>query len=150
MDDRGKGETNLIIDKLLVELTALDRLFTVKIGKIDLIDYFDHSAVANEYKSQFFAYPVVQTQNIPFPSKGLGVRVQYDPSDFWYVQAAIEDAQADRRETGFRTTFHNEDYFFSIAEVGVRPNFLNMLGTYRFMVWYDPQEIGRASCRERV
>ena len=140
LNDGAKGDTNLIIDKLFVELTALDRLLTVNIGKIDLIDYFDHSAVANEYKSQFFAYPLVQTQNIPFPSKGLGVRVQYDPSDFWYIQAAIEDAQADKREAGFRTTFHDEDYFFSIAEVGVRPNFLNMLGTYRFIMWYDPQD----------
>ena len=74
LNDGAKGDTNLIIDKLFVELTALNRLLTVNIGKIDLIDYFDHSAVANEYKSQFFAYPLVQTQNIPFPSKGLGDR----------------------------------------------------------------------------
>lgn len=134
-----KGNNELIIDKLFVEFTTQDRLFTVNIGKIDLIDYFDHSAVANEYKHQFFAYPLVQTDNIPFPSKGLGIRVQYDPSEFWYVGAGMEDAQADKRETGIRTSFHDEDYFFSIGEVGIRPNFLNKTGTYRFMVWYDPR-----------
>jgi len=135
-----KGDYSIISDKAFVEFTVLDRLFTINIGKIDLIDYFDHSAVANEYKTQFFAYPLVQTDNIPFPSKGLGVRVQYDPSDFWYAQVAIEDAQADKRETGFRTTFGDEDYFFSIAEVGIRPKFFDMPGTYRFMTWYDPQD----------
>jgi carbohydrate-selective porin OprB len=135
-----KGRYAIIIDKLFVELTAADRLFTFNIGKLDLIDYFDHSAVANEYKDQFFAYPLVQTDNIPFPSKGLGAVARYDPSKFLYIQAGIKDAQTDKRETGFRTTFHDEDYFFSIGEVGIRPNFLNEAGTYRFMMWYDPQD----------
>ena len=140
INDGAKGDNSLFIDKLFVEFTAMDRLFTFNVGKIDLIDYFDHSAVANEYKDQFFAYPLVQTANIPFPSKGLGVRIQWDPSEYWYVQAAVADAQAAKRETGFRTTYHNEDHFFSMGEIGVRPNFFDLSGTYRFMVWYDPQD----------
>jgi porin len=135
-----KGYYSIIVDKLFVEITARDRLFTFNIGKIDLIDYFDHSAVANEFKDQFFAYPLVQTDNIPFPCKGLGIRAQYDPTPFWYAEAAIGDAQADSRETGFNTTFGGEDYFFSIGEIGIRPNFFNKAGTYRFMLWYDPQD----------
>lgn len=135
-----KGDYAIIIDKLFFEFTASERLFKFNVGKIDLIDYFDHSAVANEYKDQFFAYPLVQTDNIPFPSKGLGAIARYDPSKFLYVQAGIEDAQAASRETGFRTTFHGEDYFFSIGEVGIRPDFFDKAGTYRFMIWYDPQD----------
>ena len=140
LNEGAKGDYSIIVDKLFVEFTVLDRRFTFNIGKIDLIDYFDHSAVANEYKDQFFAYPLVQTDNIPFPSKGLGARVLYEPSDFWYAQAGIEDAQANSRETGFRTTFHDEDYLFGIIEVGIRPNLFNKSGTYRFMLWYDPQD----------
>jgi carbohydrate-selective porin OprB len=135
-----KGNYCIIVDKLFVEFTGHDRLFTVNVGKIDLIDYFDHSAVANEFKDQFFAYPLVQTDNIPFPCKGLGIRAQYDPTPFWYAEAGIGDAKADSRETGFNTAFSNDPEYFSIGEIGIRPNLFNKEGTYRFMIWYDTQD----------
>ena len=140
LNDGAKGDNDFFVDKLFAEFTVLDRLFTFDIGKIDMIDFFDRNAVANEYKDQFFAYPLVQTENIPFPSKGLGIRLQFTPSDFFYCQAAVADAQAAKRETGFRTTFRDEDYLFSVFELGIRPNLFGMPGTYRFMLWYDPQD----------
>ena len=140
LNDAAKGDHAAIVDKLFVRFTALDRLFTFDIGKIEIKDFFDSSAVAHCEKSQFFAEPLVHNMSVPWPSHGLGARVLIEPGDFWYVQAAIGDAQADKRETGFRTLFHNEDYLFSIAEVGIRPNFLNLPGTYRFIMWYDPQD----------
>ncbi|NLH17972.1 MAG: carbohydrate porin [Phycisphaerae bacterium] len=140
LNDGAKGDNDLFIDKLFIEFTSLDRLLTFNIGKLDMIDYFDHSAVANEYKTQFFAYPLVQNQVIPFPSKGLGIRGLFEPNRFWYVQAAIADAQAERRETGFRTTFHDEDYYFSVLEAGIRPRFGDLEGNYRITGWYDPQD----------
>lgn len=139
INDAAKGD-HILIDKLYVQFTVLDRLFTFDIGKIEIKDLFDSSAVAHCEKSQFFAEPFVHNLAVPWPKHGLGIRVLYEPSDFWYIQAAIGDAQADKRETGFRTTFHDEDYFFSVAEVGVRPNLLNLPGTYRFLIWYDPQD----------
>lgn len=135
-----KGDYAFIIDKLFVEFTSFDRLLTIDIGKIDSIDYFDHSAVANEYKDQFYAYPLVQTDNIPFPSKGLGVRVQYDPSPFWYAEAYIGDAKASSRETGFNTTFGDDPEYFSIGEIGIRPGFSEKRGTYRFMLWHESED----------
>ena len=54
-----------------------------------------------------------------------------------------EDAQTDARETGFRTAFHSEDYFFYVAETGVAPKLDSakgpLQGTYRVGLWYDPQ-----------
>ena len=135
-----KGNYAIIADKLFVEFTANDRLFTFNVGKIDMVDYFDHSAVANEFKDQFFAYPLVQTDNIPFPSKGLGIRAQLDPDPFWYAEAGIGDAKASSKETGFNTAFGNDAEQFSIGEIGIRPNLFNMKGTYRFMIWYDTQD----------
>ncbi len=140
LNDGAKGDNDLFIDKLFIEFTSLDRLLTFNIGKLDMIDYFDHSAVANEYKTQFFAYPLVQNQAIPFPSKGLGFRALIEPSRFWYVQAAIVDARANKRETGFRTTFYDEDDYFSVLEAGIRPRFGDLEGNYRITGWYDPQD----------
>jgi hypothetical protein len=131
-----KGDYAIIADKLFVEFTGFDRLFTINIGKIDFIDYFDHSAAANEFRDQFFAYPLVQTDNIPFPSKGLGVRAQYDPSPLWYAELGIGDAKASSRETGFNTAFGDDPEYFGIAEVGLRQDFFDKKGTYRFMLWH--------------
>jgi len=139
MNDAAKGD-NIVIDKAYVQFTSLDRALTLDVGKIEIKDLFDSSAVAHCEKSQFFAEPLVHNLAVPWPSHGLGIRAKWEPTESWYVQAAIGDAQADKRETGFRTTFHDEDYFFSIAEVGIRPNILDMPGTYRFMIWYDPQD----------
>jgi carbohydrate-selective porin OprB len=140
LNENAKGDISFIIDKLFLEFTSLDRLFTFDAGKIDLEDFFDGSAIAGCEKSQFLARPLFKNPAIPFPGKGLGVRISYQPGDCWYVQAAVADAQADKRETGFRTTFHEEDYLFSIAELGIKPDFLDMPGTYRFIMWYDPQD----------
>jgi len=55
----------------------------------------------------------------------------------------IADAQADSRETGFRTAFHDEDYFFYALETGITPELDSangaMPGAYRVGLWNDPQ-----------
>jgi hypothetical protein len=45
------------------------------------------------------------------------------------------DARADVRETGFSTTFHEEDYFFYALEAGLKSGNDN----YRLGLWCDPQ-----------
>ena len=58
-------------------------------------------------------------------------------------QQGAADAQADKRETGFNTAFHDEDYFVYIAETGIMPQLDSanglLQGAYRVGVWYDPQ-----------
>jgi porin len=68
----------------------------------------------------------------------------------------IADAQANGRETGFGTTFHDEDYFFYALETGITPalNSANgaMPGAYRVGMWVDGQDKARFSngknCRD--
>jgi len=142
LNENAKGDLSGIVDKLYVEFTMADRKFTFDVGKIDLEDFFDLSAVAGCEKSQFIARPLFKNEAIPFPSKGLGARIIWQPNGFLYAQAAVADAQADKRETGFRTTFHDEDYLVSMAEIGIKPKLFGRDGTYRFILWYDPQDKG--------
>jgi carbohydrate-selective porin OprB len=80
---------------------------------------------------------------------GLGAVVYWNPVEWWYASIGAIDAQADARETGFRTTFHGEDHFFYAVETGVAPQFDSgkgpMPGAYRVGLWYDPQDKERFS-----
>ncbi|MCD6394646.1 MAG: hypothetical protein J7M40_14225 [Planctomycetes bacterium] len=106
--------------------------FFCRLGKIDVKDNFDGSAVASEYRKQFVAKPLANNAATPFPSKGLGISGQWDISKAWYFRAGIVDAQSNKRTTGFNTAFHDEDYYFNLAEVGLRTDLLGRAGTYRF------------------
>lgn len=113
------------------------------IGKIDFTGVFDTSAYADDECTQFLNGAFVDNPTIPFPQYSLGVVLTYDLTDSWYVMSGIADAQADSRETGFRTTFHNQDYFFYIFETGLTPQLDSangpLQGAYRAGLWYDPQ-----------
>jgi porin len=130
---------------------AAQELF-LRAGKIDLTGGFEHhncpvsfdcSMFANDETTQFFNGALINNPTIPFPDNGLGVALHYGPDNFWYASAAVADAQADVRETGFRTAFTGEDYFFYIAETGITPVFGSangsLPGAYRIGLWYDPQ-----------
>jgi porin len=81
------------------------------------------------------------------PDLGLGAQLVVEPTDWLYAAIAVADAEADGRETGFRTTFHGNDYFFSAFEFGFLPEWDTaggkLPGAYRFGVWYDPQPKAR-------
>ena len=86
---------------------------------------------------------------IPFPEQGLGFTINWDITDSWYLLAGLADAQADGRETGFNTAFHDEDYFFYAVETGKTLELESsnglMPGTYRVGLWIDDQDKERFS-----
>ena len=146
------GNRSFDIVELWYQQSFNDNEFILRIGKIDLTGgfeckgcpvSFDCSSYANDETTQFMNGALVNNPTIPFPDEGLGVIGFYHPVEWWYISAGIADAQADVRETGFRTTFHNEDYFFGIAETGIITELDSakgpMKGAYRLGMWYDPQ-----------
>jgi len=141
------------ITELWYEHTFWDSSVSVRLGKMDLTGGFEHhgcpvafdcSSYANDETTQFLNNALINNPTIPFPDYGLGVAVHYNPTRLWYLSAAVADAKADIRETGFRTTFHDEDYFFYIAETGITPKLHSargpLQGAYRAGIWYDPQD----------
>ncbi|PKL50379.1 MAG: hypothetical protein CVV39_01610 [Planctomycetes bacterium HGW-Planctomycetes-1] len=146
------GHRSLDIVEFWYQQGFADNKFLLRIGKIDLTGgfecsgcpvSFDCSSFANDETTQFMNGALVNNPTIPFPNEGLGAAGFYKPVEWWYISAAIADAQSDVRETGFQTTFHDGDYFFSIAETGIVTEIASakgpMKGAYRVGVWYDPQ-----------
>ena len=140
------------ITELWYEQAFLDETLRIRLGKMDLTGGFEHhncpvsfdcSSYANDETTQFLNGALINNPTIPFPDYGLGVAVHYNPVGSWYVSAAVADAQADIRETGFRTAFHKEDYLFYIFETGITPQLPSdngpLQGAYRAGLWYDPQ-----------
>ena len=143
------GNDAMLVKELYYEGPIFDDRLSLMIGKIDFTGVFDSSAYADDEVTQFLNAAFVDDPTIPFPAYSLGVVLIYDLTDAWYVMGGIADAQADSRETGFRTTFHDEDYFFYALETGVTPqlNSVNgaMPGAYRIGMWVDAQDKARFS-----
>lgn len=140
------------VTELWYEQSFAAQELRLRFGKMDLTGGFEHSncpvsfdcsMFANDETTQFLNGALINNPTIPFPDNGLGVALHYGPDNFWYASAAVADAQADVRETGFRTAFTGEDYFFYIAETGITPVLGSangsLPGAYRLGLWYDPQ-----------
>lgn len=146
------GGRSIGLLQILYEQSLLGDKVRFRIGKIDLTNCleshgckacFDGSAYVNDESSQFLNGALVNNPTIPFSDPGLGAMVHIEPTDWWYLSAAVADAQADFRETGFNTAFHGRNDFFSIYETGILPRLPSakgpLQGAYRVGMWYDPQ-----------
>lgn len=149
------------VTELWYEQSMLDDTLLLRVGKMDLTGgfecsgcpvAFDASAFANDETSQFLNGAFVNNPTIPFPDYALGVAGYYNPVEGWYVSAGAVDAQNDARETGLRTAFHGEDYFFYVFETGVTPALRSpngaLQGAYRVGLWNDPRPKGHSDATE--
>jgi porin len=151
------GRRALDIVQFWYEQALAGETLRIRLGKLDITGgfecrgcpvSFDGSAFANDETAQFMNGALVNNPTIPFPDYGLGAVIYWNPVESWYASFGVVDAQADGRESGFRTTFHDQDYFFYVFETGVTPQFNSangpLQGAYRFGLWYDPQPKGNS------
>ena len=154
----GAGRRAMDVTEVWYEQAMCDETLRLRFGKMDFAGgfecrgcpvSFDGSAYANDETAQFLNGALVNNPTIPMPDMGLGAVLYWNPVESWYASIGAIDAQADARETGFKTAFTNEDYFFYAAETGVAPQFDSgkgpMPGAYRVGVWNDPQDKERFS-----
>ena len=154
----GAGRRAMDVTEVWYEQAMFEETLRLRFGKLDFGGgfecrgcpvSFDGSAYANDETAQFLNNALVNNPTIPMPDVGLGAVLYWNPIEWWYASIGAADAQADGRETGFRTTFGGEDYFFVAAETGVAPVLDNgngpMPGAYRIGVWNDSQDKERFS-----
>ncbi|MCK4753438.1 MAG: carbohydrate porin [Planctomycetes bacterium] len=148
----GGARRTMDVAELWYEQSMFGGALILRVGKMDITGgfecrgcpvSFDGSSFANDETSQFLNGALVNNPTIPFPDYGLGLVLHYNPVEWWYVSGGVIDAQADGRETGFRTTFHDEDYFVYLLETGVTPQMDSvngpLQGAYRVGLWNDAQ-----------
>ncbi len=137
------GNREMDIVECFYEEPFFSNNLTLTAGKLDFTGIFDSSEYADDECAQFLNVSLVDDPAIPFPQQGLGVVLTCNLTDSLYIMGGVTDAQADRRKTGFRTTFHNEDYFFYILETGITTQLDSakgfLQGTYRAGLWNDPR-----------
>lgn len=150
------GNRVLDLTEVWYEQAFFDQTLRFRIGKLDITGgfecrgcavSFDGSAFANDETAQFLSGSLVNNLTIPFPDKGLGAVIYWNPTDMWYASIGAVDARADARELGFNTTFDGpQSRFFYVFETGVTPQFSSpngpLQGAYRIGVWNDPRAKG--------
>jgi carbohydrate-selective porin OprB len=141
--DADVGTTSpIFVDKWWYEQRLANDKITLQAGRIEPTkDLFDTSKVMGNEDKQFLNAALVRSPVIP-ATKGLGLYGNWKMTDHTYVRAAVIDAEARDRRTGFDTAFHGEDYFRLYTELGCQPELPSpqgpLWGHYRVGTWYDP------------
>ena len=152
VNDDAPGDRAIDLTEFFYAQKLLGGKLRIHVGKVDMTGgfdchgcpvAFDGSAFANDETRQFLNSALVNNPTIPFPNEALGMIGYLELLKGWYLAAGAVDARGDLRETGFRTTFHGRDHFFSVYETGVVPRVPSpngpLQGAYRVGFWYDPQ-----------
>lgn len=96
-------------------------------GRLDLTNYFDHNAAANDETTQFLSDALVNNPALGLSSNGTGVAAVFDPKNGFNVKFGIQQSNPDADNLS--------DSIYSLVEAGyvARPPGLGE-GSYR--AWY--------------
>lgn len=120
-----RNELNLREAWLRTEL--FDQKLALSFGRLDLTNYFDGNAAANDETTQFISDALVNNPMLGLSSNGSGIAAVYDPKGGINFKLGVQQSKADATNLS--------DSVFSLAEVGyfARP-FSLPEGNYR--VWF--------------
>ena len=106
-----------------VEHSMFDDRLVATIGKIDLTNYFDSNAVANDENSQFLSAAFVNAHSLAVPDIGPGLRISAKPAESLVFSIGYG--------SGDGTTDEILDHGFGIAELDYRLKIGELEGNYR-------------------
>lgn len=115
--DAGSTQDNDGLDRINVleawgEFTLLDEMFTITAGKIDLTNYFDNNATANDETLQFLSGAFINSIAFAAPSNSPGIRLRTTLFNAFYFQLGLSSTD----NSGSK--LFNE--IFKIGSVGYR------------------------------
>lgn len=130
----------LYIPELYLEQKLFKDKFYMAAGKLDLSDWFDANEVADSGDTKFLSNSLVLSQTIPFPTKGIGGMIKFQPDDLIYFQSGAATAESAATKTGLSKGFNSA---FFINELGISPKFGTLPGNYRFIFHLTHHKLDR-------
>ena len=118
-----------------VEHAAFGDRLVLTAGKVDLSNYFDSNAVANDENGQFLAGAFVHSAVLPFPANGPGARVEAKLAEPLTFGLGYGSGDADSDDASDSADIF--DHGFGIAELGYKLKTGELEGNYRVYASLD-------------
>lgn len=87
------GFDRIVVNEAWTEFLFLNDIFTITAGKIDLTNYFDNNAIANDENSQFISSPLINSSAFAVPSNSPGLRIRTTILERFYIQFGLSKAE---------------------------------------------------------
>ncbi|NOX92110.1 MAG: hypothetical protein GXP18_06585 [Gammaproteobacteria bacterium] len=110
-----------------------DQQLSLTVGRVDLTNYFDANAAANDETTQFLSDALVNNPALGLSENGAGMALVYDPKGIFSIKAGYQ--QSTRAATSL------SDSFYKLVEVDYRANPFQ-LGEGNYRVWYRQDNTG--------
>ena len=118
-----------------VEHSALNDRLVLTAGKIDMSNYFDSNAVANDENGQFLAGAFVHSAVLPFPANGPGVRLEAKLAEPLTLGLGYGSGDAGSDDSADSADIF--DHGFGIAELAYQCKAGELEGNYRIYASLD-------------
>ena len=129
-DDASDSEAKLEVPEVWCEHTFWAERAVFTVGKIDLSNYFDTNAIANDETTQFLSSGLVNSVAMTFPEdNGAGVRLTAAATPWLSLSVGWAEHDAD-----YEDVF--EDSFW-IGEADATLSIGELTGAYRFYLWFN-------------
>ncbi len=110
-----------------------DQKLSLVVGRVDLTNYFDSNAAANDETSQFLSDALVNNPALGLSENGAGMAVVYDPKTAFNFKLGYQQSTS--------TATNLSDSLFLLLEAGYKLNPFRM-GEGNYRVWYRENNTG--------
>jgi hypothetical protein len=128
---------DIFIGNVFLKQNFLDNKVYTAGGLLQLSDWFDTNAVANDAAEQFSSSSLVNDPTIPFSYASPGVVAGVRPNDLFYAQTALAYNQNIDAFVPVHYSYLKEDYLLNMYELGLTPKINDRKGNYRLLFWLD-------------
>ncbi len=126
-----QNDLNLREAWLMTELFAQE--LTLTLGHLDLTNYFDSNAAANDETSQFLSDALVNNPALGLSENGAGMAFVYDPKSSFILRAGYQQSSSSAKNLS--------DSFYQLYEIDYRANPFNS-GEGNYRAWYRRDNTG--------
>lgn len=119
-----------------IQTQLFDQRLTLVGGRLDLTNYFDGNAVANDETTQFISDPMVVNPMLGLSSNGAGLAAIYDPSGLFNFKLGVQQSSEEAKSLS--------EAVYTLGEVGLRARPFG-LGEGNYRVWYRRDNSGEGT-----